>query len=101
MGLEPMRWKRVKKTCLRHVFSVSPDRACEGGVRIRAADTRVPPLLPIRRSCKWVNLGEVPVGLEPRKTKGALALDEVMPGAVPVADIYISYLCRSMGETLA
>ena len=26
-----MRWKRVKKTCLWHVFSVSPDRACEGG----------------------------------------------------------------------
>ena len=42
-GLEPMRWNSVKKTCQWHVFRNSPDRACEGGVRVREAGARIPP----------------------------------------------------------
>ena len=41
-GLEPMRWNSVKKTCRWHVFRNSPDRACEGGVGVRAANTGTP-----------------------------------------------------------
>ena len=44
--LEPMRWNSVKKTCRWHVFRNSPDRACEGGVGVRAANAGAPPLLP-------------------------------------------------------
>ena len=41
-GIEPMRWNFVKKTCRWHVFRNSPDRACEGGVGVRAANAGVP-----------------------------------------------------------
>ena len=37
VGLEPMRWFRVKKTVQWTVFSETPDRACEGGVGGREA----------------------------------------------------------------
>ena len=47
-GFEPMRWNSVKKTCQWHVFRNSPDRACEGGVRIREAKTRIPPPPPVK-----------------------------------------------------
>ena len=47
-GFEPVRWFAVKKTCQWHVFRQTPDRACEGGVRVRAAKARIPPPPPER-----------------------------------------------------
>ena len=43
-GFEPMRWNRVKQTCQWHVCSDSPDRACEGGVRLRKSEDANPHL---------------------------------------------------------